>query len=218
VRTAYTVESYPEVRPNEWITQSVLSTQSGPWTSAPPISQSSIVETSAFFMTREAILWRHTISVLPKNLVCWRVSFKIANRFQSSEGRFEDCISRRRQGSQAKLVRVLRGSIHDVDLRVGSPTYGRWMAHTLTANESEQLYIPHGFAHGFCTLEPKTEVAYKVDDYMRPNATRVLRGTTQRLPSTGRSAPGMLSSQIRIGSSVALRILCLRSAIMTADV
>jgi dTDP-4-dehydrorhamnose 3,5-epimerase len=69
--------------------------------------------------------------------------------------------------SQAKLVRVLQGSVYDVvvDLRVGSPTYGRWVGENLTAQGGEQLFVPRGFAHAFCTLEPDTIVAYKVDDF-----------------------------------------------------
>ena len=67
--------------------------------------------------------------------------------------------------AQAKLVRVLQGSVFDVavDLRVGSPDYGKWCGVTLSAAGAEQLYVPKGFAHGFVTLEPDTVIAYRVD-------------------------------------------------------
>jgi dTDP-4-dehydrorhamnose 3,5-epimerase len=78
---------------------------------------------------------------------------------------------------QAKLVRVLRGAIFDVvvDLRRGSQSYGQWCSATLTGEGGEQIFVPRGFAHGFCTLEPDTEVAYKVDDYYSPSCEGGIR-------------------------------------------
>ena len=73
--------------------------------------------------------------------------------------------------AQGKLVRVLRGRILDVcvDLRQSSPSFGRHVAAELSERDGNQIYVPAGFAHGFCTLEPDTEVAYKVDELFAPD-------------------------------------------------
>ncbi len=74
--------------------------------------------------------------------------------------------------AQAKLVRVIRGSVFDVavDLRLSSPTYGNYFGHVLSDKNKLQLYIPAGFAHGFLSLEDNTIVNYKCSDYYYKDA------------------------------------------------
>lgn len=78
--------------------------------------------------------------------------------------------------AQAKLVRVIKGSIFDVsvDIRQGSPRYGQWCGCTLTSQDWNQVLVPAGFAHGFLTLEADTEVLYKVSDFYAPEHERAI--------------------------------------------
>lgn len=91
--------------------------------------------------------------------------------FSAAPGTVRGLHFQRAPHAQAKLVRCVRGSIMDyaVDIRRGSPTYGKWVGAKLTAEGGEQLYVPVGFAHGFVTLEADVEVAYKVTDFYAPD-------------------------------------------------
>ena len=79
--------------------------------------------------------------------------------------------------AEAKLVRCTRGAIYDViiDMRHESPTYCKWLAEELNAENSKMIYIPEGFAHGFQTLEDDTEVFYQMSEFYSPEHARGVR-------------------------------------------
>lgn len=80
------------------------------------------------------------------------------------------------QQAQGKLVRVIAGEIYDVavDLRRSSPTFGRWIGVTLTAENKQQLWVPPGFGHGFYVLSEWAEIHYKATDYYAPQWERTI--------------------------------------------
>jgi dTDP-4-dehydrorhamnose 3,5-epimerase len=79
--------------------------------------------------------------------------------------------------SETKIVRCIRGALWDciLDLRPGSPTFGKWFGETLSAENRAMMYVPKGFAHGLITLEPNTEAFYLVDEFYRPESERGVR-------------------------------------------
>ena len=93
--------------------------------------------------------------------------------------------------TQAKLVRVIAGSVLDVavDIRRGSPTYGRHVAIELSGANKRELFIPRGFAHGFAVLSPEALFAYKCDNIYMPSAERGIRFDDPELAIDWRVAP-----------------------------
>lgn len=106
-----------------------------------------------------------------------------------------------RPAAQGKLVRCLAGSLFDVavDLRADSPTFGRWISAVLSPELNNQLWVPVGFGHGFCTLEDNTIVSYRVTGYYSPEHDKGVAWNDPDIAVTWPDAadPGTLSSKDR---------------------
>ena len=106
--------------------------------------------------------------------VGYQVNFIQDNESKSTKGVLRGLHYQLPPYTQAKLVRVIEGSVLDVavDIRKSSPTFGQHVAVELTAESKRQLFVPHGFAHGFVVLSDSAIFAYKVDNYYAPQHDR----------------------------------------------
>lgn len=104
----------------------------------------------------------------------YKINFCQDNESKSSKGVLRGLHYQLAPDAQTKLVRVIEGSVLDVavDIRKGSPTFGKHVAVKLTGENKRQLLVPRGFAHGFVVLEDDTTFAYKVDSYYSPKNDR----------------------------------------------
>jgi len=107
---------------------------------------------------------------------------------------------------QGKLVRVTQGEVLDVavDIRRSSPTFGRWVAARLNADDHRQFWIPPGFAHGFLVLSESADFLYKTTDYYNPAAERCIRWDDPQLAiDWGLEVPPLLSAKDQAGALLA---------------
>lgn len=104
----------------------------------------------------------------------YKINFCQDNESKSSKGVLRGLHYQLPPDAQTKLVRVIQGKVLDVavDIRKGSPTFGKYVAVELSSENKRQLLVPRGFAHGFVVLEDDTVFAYKVDNYYSPKCDR----------------------------------------------
>ena len=111
---------------------------------------------------------------LLEEAIGYKVNFVQDNESKSSKGVLRGLHYQLPPYTQAKLVRVIEGSVLDVavDIRKSSPTFGQYVSVELTGDNKHQLFVPRGFAHGFVVLSDSATFAYKVDNYFAPDHDR----------------------------------------------
>ena len=111
---------------------------------------------------------------LLEEAIGYKVNFVQDNESKSNKGTLRGLHYQLPPYSQAKLVRVIEGRVLDIalDIRKSSPTFGQHISLELTSHSKNQLFVPHGFAHGFVTLSDSSTFTYKVDNYYAPEHER----------------------------------------------
>ena len=134
-----------------------------------PIPGVILIEPTLYGDNRGYFLETHRQDLLEEALG-YKVNFVQDNESKSSKGVLRGLHYQIPPYSQAKLVRVIEGSVLDivVDIRKSSPTFGKHVAIVLTAENKHQIFIPQGFAHGFIVLSDSATFSYKVDNYYSP--------------------------------------------------
>ncbi|PUA27582.1 MAG: dTDP-4-dehydrorhamnose 3,5-epimerase [Cellvibrio sp. 79] len=118
-----------------------------------------------------------------ERLIGRRINFVQDNHSMSRKGVLRGLHYQEEPMAQAKLIRVLAGEIFDVavDIRPLSATYRQWVGHLLSAQNHHQLWIPEGFAHGFCALSETTEVEYKTTNFYSPQHEKCIAWNSAEL-------------------------------------
>jgi dTDP-4-dehydrorhamnose 3,5-epimerase len=134
-----------------------------------------LVRAKHFVDNRGFFLESYKQSEFAENGIPW--AFVQDNRSHSTSGTLRGLHYQMHPSAQGKLVMALSGEVFDVavDIRQGSPTYGRWVGTTLSADRFNLLYIPVGFAHGFCVLSERAELLYKATDEYAAGLERGIR-------------------------------------------
>ena len=144
------------------------------------------------------------------NAEVWRkegiaTTFIQDNHSQSTRGTLRGLHFQLPPAAQVKVLRVVRGAVWDVavDIRTGSPTFGRWVGVELSADNFRQLYIPVGFAHGFCVLSDVAEVLYKTSAVYSPTHERGIAWNDPQLAIAWPVTDPLLSDRDRRAPSLA---------------
>jgi dTDP-4-dehydrorhamnose 3,5-epimerase len=124
---------------------------------------------------------------------------QINNSLSRDQGTLRGLHYQLQPAAEVKVLRVLDGAVWDVvlDLREGSPTFGRWYGDELTADNRRMMYVPRGFAHGFVTLVPDTEVLYLVSAAFSPELERGVRWNDPRFAIEWPVEPTVISEKDR---------------------